>query len=192
MRRKALISGIGIIFTTLFMIVGISVAYASITSKLDINGYASMNNGRWNVHFDNLSNVSIIGSALEKHKPLLNSSATSISGFDIEFFQPKDVVSYTFDVVNEGDFDAEISSITILKPRCNGKGKNSDEDAKMVCENLKYQLKYGDGSSINVEDELNRKSTKKMMLTLEYTGKNLPEEQVEITDLGITIIYSQR
>ncbi len=192
MRVKVLVNGIGIVFITLSMIVGISIAYATVTSRLDINGYATMNSGSWDVHFENLHKVNLIGEASETVTPKLRDKLTSISNFDLNFYQPGDGAIYTFDVVNDGGLDAYISSITIPKPICSSNVINDYSNSKLVCDNLVYNLSYGDGSSVNIDDTLLSGTTKTLKLTLKYSGKSLPSNPVEISGLGITIIYSQK
>ncbi len=192
MRDKLLISGLGIVVLAMCVVAGISIAYASVTSRLDINGYASMNSGNWSVHFANMKNVELIGDVREKSKPLLRDDSTSINGFDIEFFGIESSASYSFEVQNDGSYDAVISSITIPKPKCTGIGTNKEKDANLVCNNIEYTLLYEDGDVINVGDELAEGMTKRLKLTLNYKGKTLPENKVEISGLGITIIYSQK
>lgn len=188
MRIKVLIGGL----TTLCLILSVSIAYATITSRLDINDYVIMNSGNWSVHFANLHKVDLIGEAKEKVTPKLQDGLTSISNFDLNFYQTGDGAIYTFDVVNDGELDAYISSITVPKPVCNSSVVNDYYNSKLVCNNLVYNLSYSDGSSVNVDDTLPNGTTKTLRLTLKYSGKSLPANPVKISGLGITIIYSQK
>lgn len=71
MKTKKIFSLIGILFITCISVIGISFTYASITSKLSIDGYASMNSMKWSIHFQNLSNANLKGTTLEVTKPTL-------------------------------------------------------------------------------------------------------------------------
>ncbi len=192
MKTKVLIGGLTMLILILSVIAGMSIAYATITSRLDINGYATMNSGNWSVHFANLHKVNLIGEASEKVTPKLQDGLTSISNFDLDFYQTGDGAVYTFDVVNDGGLDAYISSITIPKPICNSSVFNDYTNSKLVCDNLVYNLSYSDGSSVNINDTLARGTTKALKLTLKYSGNLIPTNPVEISGLGITMIYSQK
>ncbi len=191
MKQKVIIGSLSICILCLSVVAGLSLAYASMTRKLDIEGYASMNSKSWSVHFANLSNASLSNYAVEISKPQLRDNATSISGFNIKLHQLGDYASYTFDVVNDGDFDATISSLTIPKPVCSGLGINAQRDENLICNNLIYTLTYTNGDAVELGDVLTKDHSNKLRLTLKYVGSSLPENVVEISGLGITIVYSQ-
>lgn len=190
MKKKVLM--VSMLVLALSVVAGVSIAYATVTSRLEVNGSATMNSGNWSVHFENLRKVQLVGSAKETSSPKLHSNSTGISNFDIDLYQSGDSATYTFDVVNDGGLDAYISSITIPKPVCNSKGSNAYADNKLVCDNLSYNLSYSNGNPVNINDTLVAGTKKTLKLTLKYSGKTLPSSQVEISGLEITMIYSQR
>ena len=192
MKTKKIFSLIGILFITCVSVIGISFTYASITSKLSIDGYASMNSMKWSVHFQNLSNANLKGTTLEVNKPTLKNNSTSISDFEVEFMNINDGVSYTFDVINDGDLDAKISSIVMPKPVCTSTGDTAYEDSSLICDNLNYSLTYLDGTEIQIGDTLERGQSKSLVLKLEYLGTKLPQNVVEISGLSIALIYVQK
>lgn len=192
MKTKKIFSLIGILFITCVSVIGISFTYASITSKLSIDGYASMNSMKWSVHFQNLSNANLKGTTLEVNKPTLKNNSTSISDFEVEFMNINDGVSYTFDVINDGDLDAKISSIVIPKPVCTSTGDTAYEDSSLICDNLSYSLTYLDGTEIQIGDTLEKGQSKSLVLKLEYLGTKLPQNVVEISGLSIALIYVQK
>lgn len=192
MKTKKIFSLIGILFITCISVIGISFTYSSITSKLSIDGYASMNSIKWSVHFQNLSNANLKGTTLEVNKPILKNNSTSISDFEVEFMNINDGVSYTFDVINDGDLDAKISSIVIPKPVCTSTGDTAYEDSSLICDNLNYSLTYLDGTEIQIGDTLERGQSKSLVLKLEYLGTKLPQNVVGISGLSIALIYVQK
>lgn len=192
LNNKKIFPVIGIILIVCTSIIGISFVYASVTSKLTINGYASMNPSKWSIYFKNLSDANLKGTTIEVSKPTIQNNSTSISDFDINFINGMDGVSYTFDVVNDGSLDAKISSIVIPKPICIGTGENSFEDSNLICDNLTYNLTYIDGSKIQPGDTLDKGQTKSFILNLEYSNTELPKNKVEISGLSITLIYVQK
>ncbi len=174
------------------IVAGLSLTYATITRKLEVIGYATMNTGNWDVHFVNLQRKSITGNTVENVKPQITKDATSISMFDVDFYEKGDSITYSFDVVNDGGLDAVISSINIPKPVCSSSGDDKGTNNKLVCDNLIYSLTYSDGTAVNVEDELLSGHIQRFILTLKYNGKSLPTSAVDISDLNITILYSQK
>lgn len=192
MKTKKIFSLIGILFITCVSVIGISFTYASITSKLSIDGYASMNSMKWSVHFQNLSNANLKGTTLEVNKPTLKNNSTSISDFEVKFMNINDGVNYTFDVINDGDLDAKISSIVIPKPVCTSTGDTAYEDSSLICDNLNYSLTYLDGTEIQIGDTLEKGQSKSLVLKLEYLGTKLPQNVVEISGLSIALIYVQK
>ena len=60
-----------------------------------------------------------------------------------------------------------------------------------MCNNIKYTLKYKDGTEVKEYDTLNKKERKNMVLTLKYDGNILPNKMVKIKGLDIILIYNQ-
>lgn len=177
-----------------FLLCG-TIVFAGFTQQLDIQGKATVKKSSWSIKFADLKPVIITGTATEVTAPTINNSDTNISEYDVTLTTPGDSITYNFDVVNEGTFNAAISSITIPTPTCEGNGENAITDASNVCSNLTYTLTYADGSAISVGDSLLAGATKSLKLTLKYsidtTAEQLPTDDVSISNLGISIIYAQ-
>lgn len=177
-----------------FILVG-SIAYASFTQQLDIQGKATVQKSSWSIKFTNLQPVVKTGTATEVTAPTINTNDTKISEYDVTLTTPGDSVTYNFDVTNEGTFNAKISSITIPTPTCTGTGTNASTDETNVCDNLTYKLTYADGSPIAVDDTLDSGETKSLKLSLTYSSSvsaaQLPSNDVAVSNLAISIIYAQ-
>lgn len=177
-----------------FLLVG-TIAYASFTQQLDIQGKATVNKSSWSIKFTNLQPVIKTGTATEVTAPTINTNDTKISEYDVTLTTPGDSVTYNFDVKNEGTFNAKISSITIPTPTCTGTGTNATTDETNVCDNLTYTLTYADGSPIAVDDTLDAGETKSLKLNLLYSSSisaaQLPSNDVAVSNLAISIIYAQ-
>ena len=177
-----------------FLLCG-TIAFASFTQQLDIQGKATVNKSSWSIKFANLQSVVKTGTATEVTAPTINTNDTKISEYDVTLTTPGDSVSYTFDVVNEGTFNAKISSITIPTPLCTGNGATATTDENNVCDNLTYTLTYANGTPVAVDDTLNAGETKSLKLTLTYSASvaaaALPKDDVAISNLAISIIYAQ-
>ena len=152
-----------------FLLCG-TIAFASFTQQLDIQGKATVNKSSWSIKFANLQSVVKTGTATEVTAPTINTNDTKISEYDVTLTTPGDSVSYTFDVVNEGTFNAKISSITIPTPLCTGNGTTATTDENNVCDNLTYTLTYANGTPVAVDDTLNAGETKSLKLTLTYSA----------------------
>lgn len=189
--------GIVAVIVLLLMIIGLSVGFASLSSSLTINGSATVNSSSWDVHFADLSSSPIIvGDADQIKAPTL--SATSITNYSVNLNEPDSSISYSFKIVNGGTYNAKISSITVPTPTCTGNGTYATSDASNVCKYLEYTIKYDNGSSLDVGDTISAGSSVDVVLKLAFTSNNnsitsteLPNDDVIISNLGISIIYVQ-
>lgn len=180
---------------TIIAVIVIGVAFAAYSAALNIEGAGTIKSANWEVRFENLSSATLTGSAIEKKRPTINANDTYISNYDVTFFSPGDSISYTFDVANNGTFDAEITTFQISTPTCAGNGANASVEAEKVCSNLNYTLTYADGGAINMGDVLPSNSKKSMKLTLTYGvigDEIVPQRDVKISNLNVSIIYAQK
>lgn len=110
----------------LVLVISLSVAYAALASRLTITGTVKVE-GNWNIHFDtNTLNRIDTNSFITPDASL--GIATFTLNVDLE--KPGDMVAYTFDVVNEGTIDAQVSSIVL------------PDFAAFKTHHLIYQLSY--------------------------------------------------
>lgn len=177
-------------------ITALTIGFAAFSSTLTIDGSAVVENTSWNVHFESLSSAIIVGNAEATTDPTINTNTTSVSSFDIALETPGDSVSYTFNVVNSGTYNAIISEISIPTPACTGTDITyATTDANNVSSNLSYTLTYENGTSVAKGDTLNAGESKQLVLKLEYKEFNdstkLPNSNVDITNLQISIQYAQ-
>ncbi len=187
---KRLVFGI---LALLVSIVAVSISYAAFTQNLNINGTANVQATNWSVHFANLTNGVRSGTAVERTAPTIKSGQTSIGDYSVDFYTPGDSITYTFDVVNDGDYDAKISVLTKGTPTCTGSDATSNTN---VCNNLEYTLTYTTGgAAVAQNDALRKNETKNMTLILRYKttiGQNeLPTATVNVSNLGVTLQYAQ-
>ena len=130
---------LGIVIVGLFAFVGI--VWAAFTTTLNINGAATVEKQGWDIHFANLSQVSLGGSATETSTPQIDSKTTTIGDYKLKFVSPGDSGTYTFDVVNAGTFGAKLSTLTNTAFVCTDEDDSTESDAaKNVCKNLSYSF----------------------------------------------------
>lgn len=177
-------------------LLGLSVAFAALSTTLTINGSGLVNPDKWNVKFENLQSATVTGTAVVNSEATLTDD-TSITGFNVSLKAPGDAVTYTFDVTNAGDIDAKITSFVKATPVCTGLATDDAKklaDATLVSENLIYTLVYTDTNEAVAEnDTLEAKATKNLTLKVAYNPDiaTLPSSDVEISGLDIDIVYGQ-
>lgn len=190
-----------VVAALIISIVAIGIGFAAFSQNLTINGNASVQTSSWKVKFSELGSATLTGTAAEVTKPTL--SDTTIETYNATFKTPGDSISYKIKVSNTGSYNAKITTATISVPSCTGKSGEStaEADAGKVCDKLTYTLVYDTddtksaGQAVQVGDTLNAGETRPMLLTLKYTEFSdaalLPAADVSISNLGVTLVYSQ-
>ena len=182
---------IAIIAVLLVVVTGISIGYAAMSTTLTINGTAKMDPASWSVKFENLSNTTT-GAATATTGTLVD---TAITDIDVTLTKPGDSVTYTFDVTNDGEIDAELGTFTKTDISCTNAGTaNGADDATITCDNTIYELTYADGSAINPTDELLAGETKNLKLVVSYdaSAEVVPVDDVDIAGITATFVYVQK
>src|SRR5574344_1772957 len=171
-------------------VVSISVAFATITTNLQINGTANMSPA-FKVNFADLSNANIIGDASIYNDPTLK--ATSISNVKVIFTATNESVTYNFNLKNGGILPARITSYLKTTPVCTGNSNDpttATNDANLVCNNITYGLTYTDtGNEVTVGDLLPNSISKNLTFTIKYNGIVMPSEQVNVDNINLTLLF---
>ena len=185
-------------------VLGLTVAFAALSQTLNITGTGSVKGNTsdelgkktWDIHFENVKIASTTGLA-EATLPA-ETNTTVLVDYTVKLSAPGDSVTYTFDVVNGGKLDAELSNFVKSESLvCTGNGDNAEADASTVCSNLTYTLTYDDSSKTEVTkgDTLTvSEASKKMILTIAYNGSSIPSNDVTINSdsLEIAMTYTQK
>lgn len=177
----------------LLSVVGISVGFASMSTELTINGTTEVVPATWKIKFQNISNATITGAAEVTTAPTIQSD-THIGDYEVKLTKPGDSVVYTFEVANTGSINAALDSYTFATPTITGTGDTAAADAAIVQENLVYTLTYDDDTAIQVNDVLNKESTRVLKLTVAYKADatTLPANTVTISGMDVTFVYGQK
>jgi hypothetical protein len=154
----------------------LSIGYASYNTLLQIDNSVSINPQKWLVNFTNISNATIVGNAKEKASPVLN--ATNIA-LNVELTSPGDSISYVFDVSNDGNLDAKLSSL----PTITG-------IPETIKDSLNVNITYADGTALAVDDALDNGTSKKMKITISY--KENTQMTAQTVDISSTLLYIQK
>ena len=87
------------------MLLGISISYSLLISKLDICGSGKISKNSWNIYFENINikEGSVNGN--------IDSITETGLKFDILLNKPGDYFVFSVDVVNGGSFDAMVENV---------------------------------------------------------------------------------
>ena len=177
MRRRKNIKKIQAMIVIL-LICFISIAYAYLSSNIQINGTAVIKNKKWDIYFDNVEIYQ--GSVEPVVEPTTDAQNPLTIEYEVNLNKPGEYHKFDVDVVNNGEFDATLDSITITKLTA--------EQQKY----LDYSVTYKDGTEIAKGDIVNSKSSRKLTVNLEYK-KDITVEDLQTEDqtlnLSIELIY---
>ncbi len=190
------------VIAILITIFGVSISYASLSTILEISSSGAVRKANWDIHFNDLSDATIVGDLVINTAPQLSPETTSITNLDVKFNDITGSVTYYFDVVNEGDLDAVISNISNPGPICTVPVEtpgvdpaDTAADIANVCNAITYSLEYvevgGTYTPVSINDTLAAGETKRLRLTFAYNDSLLPLSEVRISNLSYLITYVQ-
>ena len=167
-----------IILLVLVCLVGtMSIAYAVLSTTLNIDGTAQVQDASWNVHFDN---VEVNPYSVEINPVITDNNKVT---FMADLTTPGEFYKFTVDIVNDGTIDAMIESII--------KVPELTTDEKKY---LKYEVEYVDGNSISEAQLLKSGETKTISVLFSYRNDipvtDLPSTESNF-DLEIDLVYRQ-
>jgi hypothetical protein len=211
------------IVTLLIAVVCISVGFALLSQNLTIEGSAKIIPAKWSVHFvvdDGATptpnpvtyTFTPTGGACEGHDtscydlPTGETAPTPPTLTRDEFktyscilTKPGDACTYTFDVINDGDIDATISSVnptSFSALTFTGTGATAAADVAKVENDVTYTVTWDDGTAIAAGQDLDAGDpAKTIKVAISYnsrTGQELPTAPVTITGRNLTITYQQK
>ena len=135
----------------IFTLSCLAVAYAAFSTTLRVSGIvtAKSTSDSWDVSFQNLSAPTLTGLAEVETAPVL--TATQVSGFNVNFYAPGDSVEYSWQVINNGQLDAVLTTKSIGTLTCAPAASSNatQEEANSLCNDLTISL-----SGQNVGDVL--------------------------------------
>ena len=171
-RTKALV-----IVVLLIVIAGLTVAFAALSTTLNINGTAYLDAAKWGIRFENLSSPTKIGSATTTGTAKIEETkAAEITDMNVSLSIPGDKVVYTVDLVNKGTINAKIDNIekTVL----------TSEQQRY----LTFKVTDQNGYEIKQGDILEKGETKKITITIEFI-KDLTKEDLPKQTSTISLSY---
>ena len=173
-------------------LIGITVAYATLSQNLDISGVAKVGKTSWNIHFTKVLTPKAEGYA-EGGKATLNSDSTVLTVSEGILKVPGDTITYVFDVINEGDLDAEVETVLTTIDSC--KASDDTIDVTMYCDKIKYDLVYQDTKeAVKKKDQLLKGESKTLNLIITYDKNkeltSLPNTEIVLDNITSTINYT--
>ena len=148
------------------LFVGMFIAYAALTSTLNITGNTIVEKTTWDIHFENL----VI--ANQNIEATLDDNNTTVN-YKLTLDKPGDFYEFTVDVVNKGTIEAMVSTI-IDTPL-------TEEQQKY----LEYTVTDENNKQLVVKEALETGKSKTLKVTIKYkkdiTKEDLPSENQNIT-----------
>ena len=140
-RKKNILLGVLVVG-----VIGMTVAFAALTTRLNISGTANVASANWNIHFQNWaldtsSTVTVGGNTQQNTAvyPQVNQltmsaspNITKVEGINVTLYQPNDYVKYTFQIKNDGTIDGELTNFQ-RNITCTGNNCEEVVDYTVAC-----------------------------------------------------------
>ena len=171
-RTKALV-----VVILLIVIAGLTIAFAALSTTLNINGTAYLDASKWGIRFENLSSPTKIGSATTTGTAKIEESKSAeITAINVSLSTPGDKVTYTVDLVNKGTINAKIDNLekTVL----------TQEQQRY----LTFKVTDKDGREVSEGDILSAGETRSLTITIEFI-KDLTKEDLPASTSTISLSY---
>ena len=171
-RTKALV-----VVVLLIVVAGLTIAFAALSTTLNINGTAYLDAAKWGIRFENLSSPTKIGSATTTGTAKIEETkAAEITGINVSLSTPGDKVTYTVDLVNKGTINAKIDNIekTVL---------TSEQQKYLI-----FKVTDKDGREVSEGDILSAGETRNLTITIEFI-KDLTKEDLPKQTSTISLSY---
>ena len=171
-RTKALV-----VVVLLVVIAGLTVAFAALSTTLNINGTAYLDAAKWGIRFENLSEPVKVGTATTTGTAKIEETkAAEITGINVSLSTPGDKVTYTVDLVNKGTINAKIDNIekTVL----------TSEQQRY----LTFKVTDQNGYEIKQDDILSAGEKRNLTITIEFI-KDLTKEDLPTSTNTISLSY---
>ena len=165
--------------TILFM----SVGFALFAQNLQVNGTATVDAAKWDVHFDPNSYIAQPGS--EPITYTLDSANTTLQ-FETELVEPGDYATFAINAKNFGTFDADLTSITL--------STLTAAQQKYLEYTVQYNGVTYNATTSDLSVPLNVNQSKTLVVTVRYKAPadsaDLPATDVDVS-LTATLGYQQ-
>ncbi len=183
-----------IILIIFISIIGISIAYAALSQQLQIKTTTTVQSSQtsWNIFYKTLS-CEVKNGYIEIGHMIANGTTITLSEFIVK--APNSLAVCYFNIVNNGELDAKISSINGPTAVFIGSGPTKNEDETLVRENfldLQSFARWPGNESIKKEDKVLSGEEKTVILSIGTLDSmaTLPTNPVSFS-ITYTINFSQ-
>lgn len=145
-RKKSFPKNILLLLVLLFF--GMGLGYAVLADTIALNSIVEIDDASWNIYFDNFTSVN--GNVTPS---FTTNSSTSVT-FGVTLSNPGDYCEFTFDVVNDGTYDAKLDNIA--------------NSADLESSYFTYTVAYEDGLPIQVGDALPAGEEETIRVRIDY------------------------
>lgn len=215
MKKRRKIDRKQLIYTFLFFgfcVFGLTVAYAALSTTLNINGSAQVNSSEWDIVMEKYSlkdflgdsydsicsngnvcndNYLLVGNLSIIKSPILTN--TSIKDFSFSASIPGDGIMYLYKVINNGTIPAKLDAINYLTPTYTG----SDSDIEWLMNNTAVLASLG--SDVDEEDSMQEGEILcpgqfrilSVGFVIDDNATTIPSGSVTISNAGVDYVFTQ-
>ena len=171
-------------YLLLLLILFISVGYAILQSNLSIIGTTSIQDSKWDIHWNNVVITEGSVSTSNTDKATIDNTKTTVN-YNIVLDKPGDFYEFTVDAVNEGTIDGMIDVIS---------SKLNNVEITTLPAYLNYSITYSDGTPLQGNQLLAANSSETYKVRIEYKrdieANQLPET-TQTLNLSFSVTYKQ-
>lgn len=182
-----------------FVVVGLSIAFAALSSQLNINfGAVSQGDQTWNVAFETNNSIQpVVFGTSDVGRNCGNASAslTQVSISNTNLSKPDDGCRWPLKIKNTGTITAKLSSIIFTQPTGINDCVISEHESSMVCGNITYKLtKDVDGTILlsDATDIIEGGTDLPVYMFALYTGADVSGTQIQHSDVSLELNFSQQ
>lgn len=186
-----------IIGILLAAVVGLSIAYAALSTSLNINfGTVTQSQQSWNVAFETNSSLAATVSGTSDTGRLCGTANVTADTAEISATQlskPDDKCVWALNILNTGSIDANLQTITPTNPTGTGVSCTNN-GASMTCGNITYKLTTDAAGTTLLTTNTTLASTDNLpvYLVATYSGTELNNSNVVQTGAAFTLNFNQK
>ena len=171
-------------YLLLLLVLFVSVGYAILQSNLTITGTTSIQDSKWDIHWNNVVITEDSVSTSNADKATIDNTKTTVN-YNITLNKPGDFYEFTVDAVNAGTIDGMIDVIS---------SKLNNVEITTLPAYLNYSITYSDGAQLQKNQELKANSSETYKVRIEYrtdiNANQLPATNQTLS-LQFTVTYRQ-
>ena len=184
---------INILVAVIILIIGITVAYAALSTELNITTNKITQSAlTWNVGFTGSTATATVGgtSSTERSCGTATITPTTVTIADTKLSKPDDSCRYTLTVKNNGTIGAKLTAIDPTRP--SGTTCGTESGPTMVCGNITYLLASDTSETpLALNSTLAANASQTVYLYVKYTGTGVNSSAVNQTGASFSLVYSQ-